>query len=280
MDPTRIDQGWYIEHAKNKRGLLWRSLPTVCKLVFPNRFWKRVSVEGEIRLGRIFLWMGLWFGLFHLLSSASVLLSYHQNVLKVNADMRKLLLRYPNTPKSNQSLLTDVTTLSYWYDLVQSSILYPFDSSMRNGSGSIDIALECFWAALGMVLLWCVILGVVPTTRRIAKIRYLHVIRGMLISLVGLVIVFPLGALTESLYLIKWNLNTTSSWYNRLDMLADSLRISLIGFSLMYLVWIQWLWIAAVRVGWQIRPSWVLVVLGFIASVLGGFTAMLVISVY
>tara|TARA_R110002073_G_scaffold336260_2_gene531530 strand:- start:81456 stop:81983 length:528 start_codon:yes stop_codon:yes gene_type:complete len=168
-----------------------------------------------------------------------------------------------------------------------------FHTSLLNATGLTQNGMHFVFIALGMSVLWVMVLCVIPTTRRVAKIRLMHVHRAMALScfagLLGylLALIFDTGA--QLMMYSKLSINTTqlsstnrivsyslTTGTNQFELYAN--LIVTIGL-LFGMIWVQWFWITAIVVGWRIR-SVLLAVLGLIASLLAGFTVFMYLSVY
>ena len=101
---------------------------------------------------------------------------------------------------------------------------------------------------------------VIPTTRRLAKLRGVHIARAAIISLLGVWVIFEgfrvFIAIDAWIGIPVW-LGTAFGWL-----------------TLLLGVWFLLFWGSAIRTGWKIRPSWLLILLGTIASILGGIVAI------
>ena len=195
------------------------------------------------------------------------------------------------SPGSNYTGLywIEMADPSYWMGNLKDA----FHTSLLNATGLTQNGMHFVFIALGMSVLWVMVLCVIPTTRRVAKIRLMHVHRAMALScfagLLGylLALIFDTGA--QLMMYSKLSINTTqlsstnrivsyslTTGTNQFELYAN--LIVTIGL-LFGMIWVQWFWITAIVVGWRIR-SVLLAVLGLIASLLAGFTVFMYLSVY
>ena len=268
LDPARVDVPWYVEHARSCWSIVKRTLPTLWFLIIPNRFWKRVTLMGQIRIARLAAFLMILLAITHTISSVGMGASIYEEARAQNLR----LTRYAQArPAQATALLQQIIHFDepvYWIDLGVVSLTHPYRGWLDDEYA--DTAEMFMIAASSSVALWVLILSVVPTTRRMAKMRFLHVVRALLLSAVGLIMLFTLGRLSDAIEQLSQLSIYSPQLNDALDRLSWIMPDVLWVFGAAYLVWIQWLWIAAIRIGWQIRPSWLLILLGLIASILGG----------
>jgi hypothetical protein len=111
---------------------------------------------------------------------------------------------------------------------------------------------------LGFLLLWLLVLFVIPTTKRIAKIRPAHVVRAAVLS----TLMIFLGVETLRLLRILYEL---TNFYFDIYSPVRSLVIPAV------ILWQVVFWSCAISIGWKVGPWKMLVTLGTTAALLGGF---------
>jgi hypothetical protein len=105
-----------------------------------------------------------------------------------------------------------------------------------------------------------IVLLVIPTTRKLAKLRGVHIARAAIISALVILMIFQCARAMSGIQM----------WVgipNWIGILVGWIFIAIA-------VWFLVFWASAVRTGWKIRPSWLLILLGTIASILGGIVAI------
>lgn len=270
MDPSRVDLGWYVEHAKTKRGMLRRTPGTIKKLIFPNVYWRAVGVHTRIELRVLIWWLVILFAMLHTLA-----------IVPVGGGNWWERTRYSAWPNGSsfEQYFQDYGFAGLLYEL-HNAIGAPFvrinyDLSFMSyefgGYFNLKIreAVGFPFVFMSFVTVWAVIMLAVPTTRRLAKIRKEHVLRVWLMSLIPAIVVFE-----------SFRVAVSTFWW--LDVYIDTmyLAISFMAMLGLSLIWLMWFWIAAIRIGWAVRPSWLLIVLATIASLIGGFTAFMYMNAY
>lgn len=288
FDPGRVLLPWYIEHTTSKRTMCRRIPSTLWMMFIPYRFWKHLSVHYPVYLWRVW---GCVLGsavAVYLLSIFLLVCIGTYRTLKWNQLFTEL---QGLSPGSNYTGLywIEMADPSYWMGNLKDA----FHTSLLNATGLTQNGMHFVFIALGMSVLWVMVLCVIPTTRRVAKIRLMHVHRAMALScfagLLGylLALIFDTGA--QLMMYSKLSINTTqlsstnrivsyslTTGTNQFELYAN--LIVTIGL-LFGMIWVQWFWITAIVVGWRIR-SVLLAVLGLIASLLAGFTVFMYLSVY
>lgn len=257
MDPKRVCLPWYTEHATGPMQMLRRTPGTIIRLMYPPVFWSRVGVMMELRLRRLVLWsLAVAFAV-HLCASVFVGLGNW-------ADNGRFQYGSFSSYLSTYGFLGVIRLL---FNAILNGIAYmEFDPAgdpifglgvtyYSSHSGSWFV----FLPYAGMVILWLVVLLAIPTTRRLAKLRGVHIARATIISLLAIWIIFEgfraVIGIDIWLGLPLW-----------LAMSFGWLILAMGGWFLLF-------WGSAVRTGWEIGPSWLLIILGTIASILGGLVA-------
>ena len=269
LDPSRVDIDWYIEHAKGPWGLIKRTLPTLWWLLIPNRFWKRVGVNTRIRLRMLMLWWVMLFGVFHLMTTLAL-------VIGAVASEWVGFNQWGVIPKSQQVSFLEYARgqdAPFWVRNLWGCVSHPFHYSVSYISETAEGSVGAVHVAGGFCVLWAIVMGVVPTTRRLVKLRIAHIWRALFLSLVLVSFAYQLGRMFDAATLISMYILKSRAMYSGGGFIFMALMM------LMFL-WTQWFWIAAIRIGWGVRSSWALIVLGTIASLLGGLVTVLVIDLY
>lgn len=284
FDPSRVFLPWYIEHTGMKRAAARRFPGTLRYLLLPSVFWKKLSVQSPVYPKRLWAWVAIGvLALYALAAMLSIAVSayntFRWNQLATDAVKQGLI---PSSAAAQ--FQTDMARWSYWSDLLLDQIFTPWMEFISGDDTASQIAL----ILAATILLWAVILVVIPTTRRLAKLRMAHVHRAITLSLLMVILVFMHTILTGAVsnVLRYAGLTVTGSWGNAFNLAqarfaqADLYaRWVVTVLFVATLVWIQWFWIAAILRGWQIR-SFMLPVLGLIASLLAGYTVYLYLTVY
>jgi len=117
----------------------------------------------------------------------------------------------------------------------------------------------------GASLLWLVILAVIPTTRRIAKLRTEHIFRAAIIAATSCALLFEFGRIVQGMIMFR---QPFLDWYSLVLVIC-------VFFTA---IWHFLFWPAAIIIGWKIRPAILLVTLGTIAAFLGAFTLTIIIG--
>ncbi|MFG0245133.1 MAG: hypothetical protein ACF8MF_03660 [Phycisphaerales bacterium JB052] len=267
FDPVRNDRHWYTEHAQSIWGIIARTPGTLMRLVWPWCYWRSVGVEARISLRALSVWLiVLGLGLHFVISIPYGMGTWHDQA-RFYGSLSNL---YQNAGiKGLSKVLID----GIGWPFVQTHIdyrgpSYIFEFPMMN----TVVARQAFSPLLplfGMTLVWALIMLLVPTTRRHARIRAAHVYRAALVSVVALLLAFELQRLTIGLDL--WTATPpmiSNIWARRFGEVV----VPLLG------LWVLLFWGSAVVVGWRVRPCGLLIVLGSIASVIGSVSVFFVLS--
>lgn len=258
MDPKRVRLHWYSEHASGFKQMLARTPSTILRLLYPPVFWSRVTVMMEVRLRWLLLWALTVALAAHLFASVYVGLGFW-------AEHGQWQYGSFSTYLGNYGSLGIVRLI---FNAVFAQIAYmEFDPAGEPVFGfgvTFYSQLTGSWFVIlpyaGLTGLWLIVLLVIPTTRRLAKLRGVHIARATIIS--GLLIWVIFEWFRALCGLDMWT--GTWKWLDK----------SLGWFFIALAVWFLVFWASAVRTGWKIRPSWLLILLGTIASILGGIVAI------
>lgn len=280
FDPSRVHLAWYVEHAQRKRDMLRRTPITLWFLLVPNRFWKRVTVGSPIYAARLWSYVGGVILSAYLFTTFLSIVAMAYSSFRWNQLYTSFQATHPGNPLQGNQFTTDMWTLQYWLSILSASLMHPIRSSSSASQMALLIA--------GMVLLWAVIIAAVPTTRRIAQVRFAHVHRATAWSCFAIACMFGIESASESITSIisVAGLGLDPNWPGyftviqlRFNQAEAYSRFIITGMFLATLIWIQWFWIAAIVRGWRIRSVFLLM-LGLIASLLAGFTVFMYIAVY
>ncbi len=260
MDPSREELHWYSEHGSSLKASLLRTPKTIMMMLLPHRFWREVSVMTEVRLKALGCWIFVLLLLMHLVASIPV---------SIGAWM--IGDRWLNGSFTQYLEIHGVMGVSrILFNGVFSEVAY---LEFQNGGG-LKLYLGDYYATGlsgaylipfgygAMAFVWFIVLMVVPTTRRMAKLRAAHVVRAGLLSLLASGMIYEISRFAVG---VVTSLDAYPLWTDLVGGLV----------FLLFAVWMLLFWGAAVRIGWRIRPSWLLIVLGSIASALGGIVMVL-----
>jgi len=262
-NPSRIHHRWFVEHATSKRQLLRRTLPTLWFLLLPNRYWHRVTMESPRSIKRYFLSLTLLMLFLHSFTTAALFASNFAYHYQTNATINQRLSTLPVAQQQQFArLLTDVSSSDYLIPIIGESFLVPliFRDNFSEGiaSGIFGVALVC----LGISIMWMLLYCAFPVTRKITKLRMVHVSRAMIVAGFAPMLVIEFARLLEAVHYAS----IYSNFMTQISMLIYPMIF--IG-VLSMLVWTQWFWIAATKIGWQIKAKWWELVLVTTASFLG-----------
>ncbi len=271
LDPSRVDLGWYVEHARSLWQMIQRTIPTLWLLLIPDRFWKRVGIVSQIRLGTLVVWSVLIVCFLHVLSTASLIFGiFVRDYTPYRRSVSFIELFTEFDSSVARKILEDKV---WWYESVIAAAGHPYFERIwwwPEDAATLQ-ALKALVLVYGFSAMWLLILSVIPTTRRLAKLRASHVMRTLVLSLVVPIVLVEIIRLVDAITVVMWNL--TYNLY-AVPVLASGLIYFLI-------VWVQWHWISAIRSGWKIRPCWLLILIGlFGSSVCSYLFASLLIVLY
>ncbi len=255
LDPARINLLWYVEHATRKRDQLRRSVSTLLMLAIPNRYWRRVRVLARIRIPMLLLWLLMILMVLHTFALIPVGLGNWQETWGM---MRG----------GGYSDFAQHGMLGYAYEL-HNALFAPF-LRIQYGSYGTSFHLGGYFhqdvlAALALpgfvalpTTMWLLLIWLLPVTRRQVSIRTIHLVRAWLLTLLPVLVLFESTRVVSGIY----------SWYNGTGTILTIIPILFLIILVLSLVWVQWFWIAALRVGWGVRPVLPIAVLGTVASLL------------
>ncbi len=274
LDPDRVELPWYVEHAKTKRELLGRTIPTLWYLLFPNRYWRRLGMEAPRSLKRYVLWIALVMLGLHLLSSLALLGGIYGVTLHNNALYRMWLpAQTPQMQARFRANIVDIGTLDYWLSALSESVLYPgmarslYADGVSSAGGMIALTCMC------ISVMWFVLFCMFPTTRARTKLRMVHVARAMVVAGLFPFIIFELARIAEAAIY-------AGEYWAPLGNAEHILAPVFVTVSILVFIWVQWFWISAVWIGWKVKARWFEMVLVTMASCFGVVLSAVLISVF
>jgi hypothetical protein len=265
MNPSRARLRWYSEHASSVLAMITRSPATLLRLLLPWVFWRNLSVTHQIALRRLTCWvLMMWLALHAVMA---IPFAYY--------NWKGLDIWLFGSVANTYSAFGITGLLAMLSNALFSPIVHivPAKAGLEvtfEGGGLVYLGsstwdfLGGFIAVLGFSTLWLVVLLVIPTTRRIAKIRTRHIMRAYILSLLPAIMIIEILRFESAYALVS---RITPSDLAPLGIISSVL-------------WLIVFWACAVRVGWGIRPAWLLITLGTIAALLGMFAFLLIPVIY
>lgn len=256
IDPARVDLLWYTEHIHRKRDLPYRSLQTLWRLLFPNAFWREVGVHTRIRFRTLLLWLLLILLVLHALALVPVAMGnwHEQWALMGTGGFRAFSEQGP---------------IAYLYELHNAMfspflrIQYGYYGFAYRLGGYTNNELEAAMLICGFVtaqsLMWLIIIWVLPITRARSALRTAHLVRAFVITLIPAIFFFEFVRVITGFF--NWMPNAP---------VINWIPFVFLALMALTLIWIYWFWIAAMKVGWGIRPVWPIAILGSFAAMLSG----------
>lgn len=258
IDPARVDLIWYAEHARRKRDLIWRTPKTLLRLLIPNHYWREVGVHTRIRFRTLLLWLLLILCVLHTLALVPVAMGNWHEQWGISG-----------TNGGGYQAFSSYGYVGYLCE-IHNAIFTPFLRAQYGSSGpgyrfgmnenselQAAILIPGFIASFS--LMWMIIIWVLPVTRARSSLRAAHLIRATLITTIPVMFFFELVRVITGL-----------PYWNPVSPLLNWIPYVLILLFGLTIIWIQWFWIAAMKIGWGIRPVWHIAILGSIASLLTG----------
>lgn len=258
--PLMHDLLWYSEHARSIRACVWRTPGTLRRLVVPLLFWRSLNVKKRVSLPMLCVWCILVCIGAHMLVAVAVGLEQWQESNWTAQPLAQYL---------NQNGVSGALAI-YLNGLVQP--LYEVTPNVRGYSRFIDLGFRKEWWSteslmdaifrpigfqIGFILLWMIVLLAIPHTRKLTKLRGVHIARAVILSVTAMVLTFELYRLNEALHgLGGYRMGITSLLYNSIVPAM--------------IVWQMIFWGSAIAIGWRIRSWKLLVALGTVAGLLGG----------
>lgn len=256
LDPARVDLLWYAEHTHRKRDLPYRSLQTLWRLLFPNAFWREVGVHTRIRYRTLMLWLLLILLVLHALALVPVGMgNWHEQWGTMGTggfrnfrDQGAIAYLY----EFHNAIFSPFLRIQYGY----SGLSYRLGGNY-NGELRAILTVPAFIGAQSLT--WLIIIWVLPITRARASLRVAHLFRAFLITLVPVILFFELVRVITGFF--NWMpASPMMNWFPFVFLALMALT----------LIWLYWFWIAAMKIGWGIKPVWHIAILASIAALLTG----------
>lgn len=254
FDPSRGDIRWLVEHAAALGSMARRTPPTLLRMILPWVFWSRVRVHSRTDPVRLIVWV-LW------LTVAVHLLIWAPTSVAFGA----MDAGYEATPSGLAAYLRDADDFDLFWAFVN-GLVWPIVTSIDGHLAWTDDyrSGEFLWRSsrmlLGIGVAWFCVIGLLPGTRRMARLRTAHLFRALLLHGAVIVLVSQLGRV-----LLPLNWNSGELWP----------ALAMLGLYAGAWLWSLLWWACALRIGWGIR-SWTLLLLGTIAAILGGVVLMII----
>lgn len=263
LDPSRVELAWYVEHAKSPREMIARTIPTLWYMLFPNRYWHRLGMDAPRSLKRFVLWVGAMMLLMHVLTSAGFVVTNYVGLLDMN---NRTLVRMAESPPSEralyQSFLYDLSSLDYWRQIIGEALLVPIVSKNIWTNGVMFGIGMLALVSLGVSIMWFVLFSAFPTTRKRSQLRMVHVRRAMVVGGVLPMVFIEIGRVFDMMMYIGEYLSPMLSIEPILKVFTGVVVVWMF-------IWIQWFWIAGVRIGWKVKANWFEMFLVMLASYFG-----------
>jgi len=254
FNPSRQDLPWSVEAAAGTFGRLKRTPGMVARMLLPWVYWNRIGVDMAVRPRRLLAWL--------------VMLALGAHVLAWPFVTIAIVLLFRGFWPLDISDLPEVfrdSTPSELLAYAVNGLGWPFVVTSQDWTGwsfgafaNWGSALEYLRALLGFGLTWCVVLMVLPATRRIAKLRRGHVVRAAVLQLAPIPVLFGL---------------IRAGLFAHISSFGTVMHAIIMWTSVAVGLWSICWWASALRSGWGIR-SWPLLILGTFAALLGGFVAV------
>jgi len=273
LDRDRVDQRWFVEHAKTKWEMIRRTLPTLWLLMIPNRYWARLRFESRRSIKRYSLWILAIMILLHLISSIALVGASYGYTRFENAQYSFLIAQNPQMKAPFSGMMTKTNVPDYWWSHIGEALLYPIVNRSIFVEGYTSGAGFLANACIGISVMWFLLFCAFPTTRKRVKLRVGHVARAMVVA----------GSLPLLLIELARSLDAVlfvGTYWKPIAWVGSIPPTFSITFVVGVLVWVQWFWISAIRIGWKIKASWFELFLVMIASFFGLFLAGLSLLVF
>ena len=239
LHPQRRIPAWFFEHASERR--FRRTIATIVRTARPGRFWQDVRLHHGVRVGRI-----VW--------TIVLLAIFSQVALGLAAGS----LNYA-TAEAWDSIRPRFTPT--WADFYQPAIL-PQMPTLWNGLSGLSLSFDRGRIAPLIVLAWItplLLFLILNDTMRLAKVRWVHLLR------VGAYSAVPMLILVQMDFLIEWlrDYNFASSFGTRtaaptgfpvlpLGTYTFFLRAGVVVFFLWLAAW----WFSAIKLYMRLPRPW------------------------
>lgn len=257
FNPEHNNLRWFVEHARSPFQSIRRTPSTLFRLMFPNRFWKQVQLTISLKPKALVIWYILFTLLLHTLLVLPYVMYYYLRNKSLNNwywshFQSRGLYAYPE--------LAFNAFFQGIFEIQSPMGANGFNATWIQFTGwpaFINLFARPISFSLGVNLMWLTILLVIPTTRKIAKIRKAHVCRAFVLSMLCTFIIFETNRFSTK--------GISFYWYAHQEILGRRPLVQLL------VIWQILFWPAAIIQGWQIKPAKLIITLGTIAALLAGF---------
>lgn len=236
FDASRNDIPWLIEHARSKRALVARTMPTLWRMALARPYWKGVGVDSRVRVRPVIVLLSLIFVAMYLVGSGFIGHHYY-------TEWR---------PWHTTAVIAKGVAVNVVVYGVGRYGWPPFHFWEWTLSGWELVVWVCALNAS-----WPMMLGLLPVTRKRAKLRAAHLSRA---SAGGMLALCPILAV-----LIAERV--------RYDLWGVRPAFALSAFAATVL-WNWWWWGCALTVGWRVHRGVTVSVLLAVVSFLFATTLM------
>jgi len=275
MNPSRVVLPWYVEHADSRWSLIRRTPPTLWYLLFPNRYWARMKMESPRSMRTYLLWITLMMVVLHLIASAAQVGAMYSVRAYENKAYAQMITNTPahlqaQTQQQFAPFMHDLGSFDFWYPTIMGSLLEPFIMRYWNGSATLQAsALPLAFWTLGICLMWFVMFCAFPISRKRAQLRVVHVWRATIVAgFLPMLCVDGSRLIGGTLDMLDYAV-FGSRGFGQIGNPSQLGELIGIGILIGVLIWVQWFWVAAVRIGWRVRANWFSILLVIIASFFG-----------
>jgi hypothetical protein len=257
FDPTRTRLRWYAEHAMSPWQILIRTPKTLLKLLLPHRFWRAIDITKDTCPKRLIAWVLLTMVIVHLLVSIPNGINAWNRSNWSGVTFSQYYQMYEGYALAEK--IFDAIALPY-YNAHPQAYSHKWSLFIERGRPNVwyDEFIQHISFQLGFLLLWLLVLFVIPTTKRIAKIRPAHVVRAAVLS-------------TLMIFLSVEALRLLRTLYELSGFLIDIYTPVQHMVIPVVILWQVIFWSCAISIGWKVRPWLLLVTLGTAAALLGGY---------
>jgi len=265
LNPDHTKIHWYTEHAPNFISTIKRTPSTLLRLILPPIFWRRIPITAAITIPMLIKWCFLLILIAHLLAS----------VCSGFGRWKAIDSWYYGTVDRIYSVggLMGIT------EIIINALFAPFITVSPTGAGvrqmtiqlgspygeSVEKLIVIPSLALGATLFWFLVMVVIPTTRRLSKLRFVHLSRAFILCFTAVVLHFEFIRGISGLDMFA---GSRTGWHDTLQIYSIFIM----------LLWHLLFWPSAIFCTWKIRPAWLLIILGSIAAFLGALVTIFFIG--
>jgi len=253
FDPMRQDLPWHVEHAASLVAVAVRTPGTAWRMVWPPVFWRRAGVHTRVSVRRLVEAVILGAVLSSLL--AVLPLAFVWGLGRTRVGWATLSVGNYFDTFDLGDLTRDVSSALLLPYAFVDPVFGPLGISWH--SGEQVLRDHAWWGlSIGTGLTWMLVMGVLPVTRRLARLRLAHLMRAWIAGLIPLALLWGL-----------WRFGLTVDYVvrPRFPVLPIAPLITVLA-----MIWTLVWWGAAVRAGWGVRSITLIVLVSF-AAILGGF---------